>query len=152
MGNEVEPMLTEELVTLLQKERFVTIATIDFELTVPNVSAISWIYALNKEKIRFSVDNRSRIIQNIRNNPGVVITLIGNGSTYSITGNATILFEKIEGIKLNLALVEVSIAEVRDVMFYGSQISVDPQYEKTYDSNAAAKLDRQVFEAMKKGV
>lgn len=34
-------------------------------------------------------------------------------------------------------------------MFYGSKISRDIEYEKTYDKEAAAKLDRQVMEAMK---
>jgi hypothetical protein len=38
---------------------------------------------------------------------------------------------------------------VRDVMFYGSKIVVEPQYDKTYDKNAAAKLDAQVMDAMR---
>jgi hypothetical protein len=46
--------------------------------------------------------------------------------------------------------MEVSIKEVRDVMFYGSKLSVEPSYEKTYDAEAAAKLDRQVMDAIKK--
>jgi hypothetical protein len=36
------------------------------------------------------------------------------------------------------------------VMFYGSKIAVEPRYEKTYDAEAAGKLDRQVMEALKK--
>ena len=35
-------------------------------------------------------------------------------------------------------------------MFYGSKIVTEPQYDKTYDKKAAAKLDKQVMEAMKK--
>jgi hypothetical protein len=35
-------------------------------------------------------------------------------------------------------------------MFYGSKIVTEPQYDKTYDKNAAARLDTQVMEAMKK--
>ncbi len=35
-------------------------------------------------------------------------------------------------------------------MFYGSKISSEPAYEKTYDKNAADRLDRQVIEAMRK--
>ncbi len=37
-------------------------------------------------------------------------------------------------------------------MFYGSKISVNPSYEKTYDPVAAAKLDKQVIEAIKKSL
>jgi hypothetical protein len=47
-------------------------------------------------------------------------------------------------------LVEISIKEVRDVMFYGSKIITEPQYDKTYDKVAAERLDKQVMEAMKK--
>lgn len=150
MANQVEPVLTDDLFNLLQSERFVTIATVDHETGSPNVSAISWVYAPSKEAVRFSVDNRSRIIENINKQAGVVLNLIGNGSTYSIAGNAKVVEEKLEDVPLKLALVEISISEVRDVMFYGSRIAVEPKYEKTYDAQAAAKLDKQVMDAMKK--
>lgn len=150
MANEVELKLTDELFSLLQMERFVTIATVDYETGSPNVSAISWVYAPTKETIRFAVDNRSRIVENIKKQSGVVLNLIGNGSTYSIAGEAKILQEKMEDVPLKLALIEISIKEVRDVMFYGAKITVEPKYEKTYDAQAAAKLDRQVKEAMQK--
>jgi hypothetical protein len=34
-------------------------------------------------------------------------------------------------------------------MFYGSKISVEPEYEKTYNKIAAEKLDHQVMTALK---
>ena len=57
-----------------------------------------------------------------------------------------------EEVPLKLAMVEITIEAVRDVMFYGSRISVEPQYEKTYDKKAAAKLDNQVMTALRKHV
>jgi len=149
MANQVEQKLIEPLFQALQKERFVTIATIDHETGGPNVSAISWVYAPSEERIYFAVDNRSRIVQNIQNNPFVVMNLIANESTYSISGKAHIKIEKMEGVPLKLALVEITITEVRDVMFYGSKISLEPKYEKTYDPRAAAKLDNQVMTALR---
>ncbi|MCT8139074.1 pyridoxamine 5'-phosphate oxidase family protein [Anaerobacillus sp. CMMVII] len=150
MANQVEAVLTDELFQILQKERFVTIATVDYETKGPNVSAISWVLAPTKDKIYFAVDNRSRIIQNINQNALVVLNIIGNESTYSISGTANVKVEKMDEVPLKLALVEIQIKEVRDVMFYGSKISVEPQYEKTYDKEAAEKLDNQVMTAMKK--
>lgn len=150
MANQVEVLLTDELFEFLQKERFVTIATVDHETSGPNVSAISWVFAPTKEAVRFAVDNRSRIIENIKGNSQVVLNVIGNESTYSISGTASVKVEKLEDVPLKLALVEIQIKEVRDVMFYGSKISVEPQYEKTYDKEAAEKLDNQVMTAMKK--
>ena len=150
MPNQVEPRLIKPLFDELQKERFVTLATVDYETGGPNVSAISWILAKDEETIYFAVDNKSRIIQNITHNNKVVINLIANESTYSIQGEASLKEERLQGVPLKLALVEIKINEVRDVMFYGSKIVTEPQYDKTYDKNAAARLDKQVMEAIKK--
>ncbi len=150
MVNQVEPRLIEPLYNALQKERFVTLATIDHETGGPNVSAISWVLAKDDGTILFAVDNRSRILKNINHNNLVVINLIANESTYSIQGEASIKEERLKDVPLKLALVEVAIKEVRDVMFYGSKIVTEVQYDKTYDKNAAQKLDNQVMEAMKK--
>jgi uncharacterized pyridoxamine 5'-phosphate oxidase family protein len=150
MANQVEPKLIKPLFDELQKERFVTLATVDHETGGPNVSAISWLLAKDEQTIYFAVDNRSRIIENIKSNDNAVINLIANESTYSISGKASVKQEKLEGVPLKLALVEISINEVRDVMFYGSKIVAEPQYDKTYDKDAAARLDKQVMDAMRK--
>ncbi|WP_174733787.1 pyridoxamine 5'-phosphate oxidase family protein [Mesobacillus harenae] len=150
MANQVEPKLIKPLFNELQTERFVTLATVDFETAGPNVSAISWVLAKDEETIYFAVDNRSRIVENIKANNKAVINLIANESTYSISGEAALKAEKLEGVPLKLGLIEIKIQEVRDVMFYGSKIVAEPQYDKTYDKDAAARLDRQVMDAMKK--
>jgi len=150
MANQVEPKLIKPLFDELQKERFVTLATVDYETGGPNVSAISWVLAKNEGIIYFAVDNRSRILENINNNNNVVINLIANESTYSIQGEASVKEERLPGVPLKLALVEVTINEVRDVMFYGSKIVTEVQYDKTYDKKAAERLDNQVMDAMKK--
>ncbi|MFT9600812.1 pyridoxamine 5'-phosphate oxidase family protein [Mesobacillus sp.] len=150
MANQVEPKLIKPLVDELQKERFVTLATVDHETGGPNVSAISWVLAKDEGTVYFAVDNRSRIIENIKSNDKAVINLIANESTYSISGTASVKQEKLEGVPLKLALVEINISEVRDVMFYGSKIVAEPQYDKTYDKDAAARLDKQVMDAMRK--
>ncbi|WP_066289565.1 pyridoxamine 5'-phosphate oxidase family protein [Bacillus sp. FJAT-29937] len=150
MANQVEPKLMKPLFDAMQQERFVTLSTIDFETGGPNVSAISWVLAKDEGTIQFAVDNRSRIVQNIKENKKAVINLIANESTYSVAGDVAVKEEKLEGVPLKLALLELSIQEVRDVMFYGSKIISEPQYDKTYDKDAAARLDKQVMDAMKK--
>ncbi|WNF35597.1 pyridoxamine 5'-phosphate oxidase family protein [Bacillaceae bacterium IKA-2] len=150
MANQVEVMLTDELFQFLQEERFVTIATVDHETGGPNVSAISWVYAPNKETIFFAVDNRSRIIENIKADSQVVLNVIANESTYSLSGTGIVNVENLADVPLKLAAVELKLKEVRDVMFYGSKITTRPEYVKTYDKEAANKLDHQVMSAMKK--
>jgi len=150
MANEVEPMLIKPLYDELQKERFVILATVDYETGGPNVSALSWVLAKDEKSIYFAVDNRSRIIQNIQENNQIVITVITNETTYAISGEAHIRVEKMEEVPLKLALVELRVNEVRDVMFYGSKIIAEPKYDKTYDPAAAARLDKQVMDTIRK--
>ena len=149
MAESIATQLTDDLLPLLKKERFVTLATIDHETGGPNVSAISWIYAPDSAVIRFAVDNRSRIVQNINNNNNVILNIIGAGSCFAISGKASVAIEKLENVPLKLARIDIQITEVRDVMFYGARISTEPAYEKTYDATAAAKLDKQVMDALK---
>lgn len=149
MANVVEPTLTDDLVQTLRKDCIVMVATTDFEKQVPNVSAISWVYAVSKTSIRFAVDQRSRIVENIRHSTGVVLTIMANESVFSISGAGEILTDRMESIPLKLTVIEVNVKEVRDVMFYGAKLATEPTNEKTYDLRAAKKLDNQVLVGMK---
>jgi hypothetical protein len=148
MANQVEQVLIEPLYQALQKERFVTLVCLD-ENKKFLVTSISWVFAKNTNTILFSIDQRSRIVRAIQENPQVVISVIANESVYSIHGNAHVKIETLEGIPLKLSAVEIQVTEVFDSMFYGSKMSVEPEYEKTYDKNAAAKLDQQVMDALR---
>lgn len=148
--NRIESKLIPALFEEFQNEKLISVSTVDHETGGPNLSAISWVYAESEERILFVVDSRSRIIKNVEGNPLVVLNIIANESSYAISGKAKMKSEKLLNVPLNLSLISLDIEEVRDVMFYGSRISVEPQYEKTYDKEAAGRLDRQVIEAMKK--
>ncbi|WP_456275635.1 pyridoxamine 5'-phosphate oxidase family protein [Bacillus sp. AK128] len=150
MANRVDSNLSTDMFDYLQQERLLTISTIDYETGGPNVHAISWAFAPDRESIRFVIDNRSKIVKNIRSNPLTVLTLFISDTTFSISGEAYLREEDLQDVPLKLALFELKVNEVRDVMFYGSKITMGPSYEKTYDLDAASKLDRQVMESIKK--
>ena len=80
MANEVETQLVDALYDELQTERFATISTIDFETNGPNVSAISWLVAPTKQKIRFAVDVKSRIVENNKHTNKAVVNIHANES------------------------------------------------------------------------
>lgn len=150
MAETVATSLSEDLFQLLQQERFVTLGTIDHETRGPSLGSVSWVVAITHQAIRIAIDNRSRILANLQKEPKVVLHLIGGGSSYEISGRASTLAQRMEEVPLKLAKVELAIESVRDIMFYGSCISVEPEYEKTYDKHAAAKLDQQVMAALRK--
>jgi hypothetical protein len=150
LANRIESRLIPILFEELQKERFITVSTVDYQTGGPNVSAISWVYAESEDKLLIAIDSRSKIVKNIKATPLIVLNIIANESSYSICGRAELKTEKLKDVPIHLSLILCAINEVRDVMFYGSKISAEPQYEKTYDKEAADRLDRQVIEAMKK--
>jgi uncharacterized protein YlzI (FlbEa/FlbD family) len=150
MADQVVSALTDTLLAKLQQEQYVVLATVDVESKAPSVHAVSWVYAPNPNQIRFAVGQRSRIVENIEANPNVCITLIGAGSTYAIEGKARVVEKPMADVQIKLAKVVVDVAAVRDVMFYGAKIDQEPTYVKTYDEEAAAKLDNQVMSALKK--
>ncbi|WP_400163161.1 pyridoxamine 5'-phosphate oxidase family protein [Brevibacillus sp. TJ4] len=151
MSETISQTLSEDLFSLLQNERFVTLATIDYETGAPALHSLSWAYAVTPQLIRFAVDNRSRILTNITKHAKVALHLIGAGSSYAIDGLATVKTRQMDSVPIKLAMAEMAIVSVRDIMFYGSRIRVEPQYEKTYAQHAAEKLDRQVMTALKQG-
>lgn len=140
--------LSDDMFEYLQNFQLVLLTTVMGE-DEPFVNAISWTYANSKNSIRFAVDNRSKIIENIKDNANIALTIFHNSSLYTIYGKASIVKDMIEEIPLKLAMVEVAINGIYDVMFYGSKISVMPEYKKDYNPVAAEKLDKQVIDALK---
>lgn len=148
MAKDIAKELSDDLYQQLQTFDLVLLSTI-FENSQPFVNAISWVYAPSTRKIRFSVDSKSQIIANIKANKNVTMTIFSGETIYSIIGQSNILTEEIEGIPFKLAIVEVEVESVHEVMFYGSKIISLPSYEKTYNPTAAEKLDQQVLNALK---
>ncbi|MGA9288938.1 MAG: pyridoxamine 5'-phosphate oxidase family protein [Anaerobacillus sp.] len=142
--------LTDALEAFFEGEKLVMLSTVDYESDTPNVSAISWVKCLDKRNIRFSVTSNSRTVQNVQRRSGVVLTVIGLETVYSIHGEATILEEAMAGVSLKLAKINVEIDQVMETMFWGAKITTEPQYEKTYNKKKAEELDAEVYQALMK--
>ena len=148
--SEIITSLDEKLFSELQNEKLVLLHTIDTDTGAPTSSAISWVCAPSAETIRFAVDQRSRLVANVKANAKVSLTIFANNTVNIVYGQASIVVDALEEVPFKLTCVDIHIESVRDGMFYGSRISVEPAYEKTYDKRAAEKLDSEVFAAMKK--
>jgi hypothetical protein len=147
---EPDKQLPDKLYQRLQHERFVLLHTIAEESGTPTSNAISWIYAVNSSKLRLAVDARSKLVANMRANPQAAVTVFAAGTVYAIYGQAVIVTEALADVPIKLACFDIAISEVREAMFYGARITVEPEFVKTYDKRAADRLDNQVFAAMRK--
>ena len=150
MAEKVTDKLSAELVNYLQGERMVTVASIDADNGSPNILTISWLLAINDTTLRFAIDSRSKLLTNIGKDDRVTVSVLGAGSAYAITGRARKYVDKLEDCALNMSGVQIDVEAVRDVMFYGGKLTVEPAYEKTYDKALAEKYCNEIYTALRK--
>lgn len=149
MKNDVTA-LDAQLVAQLQHEKLVLLHTIDHESGAPTSSAISWVTAPNEGKLRIALDQRSRLVANLKQNPKASVTIFALHTVHVVYGQAVPVHEHLPEVPIKLACFDIQVETVRDGMFYGARIATEPEYEKIYDKRAAQKLDTQVFQAMNK--
>lgn len=148
--SELVTQLSEALFETFQSETFVLLSTVDQESGGPTSSAISWIYAQDHYTLRFALDHRSRLVNNIKLQPRVTVTVFGEDTIYAINGTAVTVQDPLEGVPFKMCCFDLKIDAVRNALFYGAQLASAPAYAKVYDQRAAELLDNQVFAAMKK--
>jgi hypothetical protein len=148
--SETLSLLNESLLTMLQSETFVLLNTVDAETGGPTSTAISWIYAVSPSVVRLAVDHRSRLVNNMKVNPLVTVTVFGDGTVHAINGHAVVRQDPLLDVPFKMCCFDIEIEAVRNALFYGAQLDSAPRYAKVYDQRAADKLDGQVFAAMKK--
>jgi len=150
MAEDIMTGLSEPILEQLQHETFVVLNTIDSDTGSITANAISWIMAVSPEKLRIAIDQRSKLIANIKAHEQLTLSLFAASTFYTIQGRGRVIHEKLDEVSIKLSCIEIEIDAVREAMFYGSRISVAPEFERTYDKRAADKLDSQVFAALKK--
>lgn len=150
MADKLMNTLSTELVDYLQGERIVSLASIDADNGSPNILCISWLLATDESTIRLAVDGRSQLLKNIEKDNRVTVNVLGAGSAYAIMGTASKYTDKLEGVALNMAGVEIKVEQVYDVMFYGGKLTTEPGFEKTYDKALAEKYDTEVYTALRR--
>jgi hypothetical protein len=139
--------LSPELASSLQGEKMVSLITVDAKTKLPQLSVVSWVNA-NPEgtQIKVALGHKASSITNILNNPTVIVGMIAEGSCYSVRGRAAVS-EVIEKT-MKFCVVTIDVEEVENVMFYGGKVTVEPEYEKTYNPELAKKLDTEVYELL----
>ena len=136
--------LNSELIKLLQGEKIISLITNDVKTGQSDLAMISWVVANSEgDRINFAIGHNASSARNIQNDPNVILGVIGAGSCFAIKGNGKVS-EIIEGT-IKIRIVSVEIESVEDVMFYGGKITMEPEYEKTYNKELAEKLDNEVY-------
>lgn len=145
---KAENKLSQELIDFLQGERMVSLVSIDENTGLPDLTTLSWVLAdASGERLNFAIGHNAQSAKNIQKNPNVILGVIGAGSTFAIKGKGEVsdVIEK----TMKMRVVNVEVEQVEDVMFYGSKVTTEPAYEKTYNKDLAEKLDNEVYEVLR---
>ncbi|WP_256846783.1 hypothetical protein [Paenibacillus sp. Pae108] len=140
--------LTPEMVDALQGNNIVLLNVVEKESGAIYSTALSWVYAVNATTIRFAIDAKSDFIKIIEQDPAVLLNFTAQESVFSLTGKASVKVAKTEGLTLKLALIEVQVEGIRDIIFYGGEITTKLEFVKTYNADLVKKLDTEVKEAI----
>lgn len=146
---ETRTELSAELHDYLQGPNLVLVTTLDADTGWPTNNLITWVVSLDRRRIRLAADAGGRVLGNIRQNDRVLLTVMTHGACHGIEGHARIVADELEGVSLKLGCAEVEVKAIRDVTFWGGQITAEPQYTVTYDQNLKENLDSTVFQAMR---
>jgi hypothetical protein len=121
LGNE----LPERAMNYLQVGRLVILSTVD-ERGWPDCAPISWITALDSRTLRFAVSPQVSTYRNIVKNDRVMLELLGGAMTLGISGTARIMTENMPDVPFPMAMVEVTVEEVKDDSVIGRGIEGEP--------------------------
>lgn len=115
--SEAVAQLNETLLSMLQSETFVLLNTVDAETGGPTSTAISWLYAVSPSTVRLAIDHRSRLVNNMKVNPLITITVFGEGTVYAINGSAAVRQDPLEDVPFKMCCFDVEIQAVRNALF-----------------------------------
>lgn len=146
--SRVDSELPEDIAEQLQGQTIVILNVVARESGDIYSTALSWAYAVSRKAIRFAIDAKSDVVGMIKEDPRVVLTFASGESVYAVKGAGVVKIDKTEGLTLKMALIEVSVQEVRDIMFYGGKIVTPLAFVKTYNAELVRKLDDEMKQAL----
>ncbi|AJY74536.1 pyridoxamine 5'-phosphate oxidase family protein [Paenibacillus beijingensis] len=140
--------LTAGMRSELQGQNIVLLNVVNKENGDLFSTALSWVYAVGPKTVRFAIDAKSDFVRILKEDPKLVLNFISHETVYSIKGNAVVKVAKTEDLTLKMALLEVDVKEIRDIIFYGGKIVAQPAFVKTYKAELIKKLDDEMKNAL----
>ncbi|MDT3428228.1 hypothetical protein J2Z22_003819 [Paenibacillus forsythiae] len=140
--------LTAGMISELQGQSIVILNVLNKESGDIFSTALSWVYAVGPRTIRFAIDAKSDFVRILKEDPRLVLNFFSHETVYSIKGIAVVKVSKTEELTLKMALLEVEIQEIRDIIFYGGKMVTLPTFVKTYKAELIKKLDNEMKNAL----
>ncbi|WP_079913745.1 pyridoxamine 5'-phosphate oxidase family protein [Paenibacillus sp. 32352] len=140
--------LSAEMIEQLQGQTIVLLNVVNKETGDIYSTALSWVYATDSGTIRFAIDAKSDFVRIVQEDPRVLLNFVSKETVYSVKGAASVKVARTEELTLKMALIEVQVQEIRDIIFYGGKIVAQPAFVKTYNADLIKKLDDEMKQAL----
>lgn len=140
--------LSAEMIEQLQGQNIVLLNVVNKETGDIYSTALSWVYAIDPGTIRFAIDAKSDFVRIVQEDPRVLLNFVCGETVYSVKGAAAVKVTRTEELTLKMALLEVQVQEIRDIIFYGGKIVAQPAFVKTYNADLIKKLDDEMKSAL----
>lgn len=140
--------LSAEMIEQLQGQNIVLLNVVNKETGDIYSTALSWVYAMDSGTIRFAIDSKSDFVRIVNEDPRVLLNFVCGETVYSVKGAADVKVARTEELTLKMALIEVQVQEIRDIIFYGGKIVTQPAFVKTYNADLIKKLDDEMKQAL----
>jgi hypothetical protein len=140
--------LSTDMMEQLQGQNIVFMNVVNKETGDIYSTVLSWVYAVSPKAIRFSIDAKSDFVRILQDDSRLVLNFVSQETVYSVKGKASIKVAKTEELTLKMALLEVEVEEIRDIIFYGGKIETQPKFIKTYNADLIKKLDDEMKNAL----
>lgn len=142
-------VLSEAVVRQLQGEKLVFVVSVNATGEI-HATAISWLVAVDESLIRFAISPKSRLLENIKQQPRIKILVTLPGDVLAVEGKARVQPDPIPDVAFPMSCVEVEVDKVDDIMFYGGLVISEAKYEKTYSAELSKKLDSAIYKTLRK--
>lgn len=147
MANKATFELTRAQQDTLNEMPLTFLVAFDEAKRWPITHAISWVQARDAVTIRLALTRNSHVITMLMKERTASLIFIESGQTYNVVLTQLQEFDPTVKPSLHLRFFEGHVEEVRNISFYGAAFG-QPDIVKTYDIEAAEKLDREVKESL----
>lgn len=140
--------LSPDMVEQLQGKNLVLLHVLHPESGIVYTTALSWVFAVHSGTIRFAIDAKSDYVRLLQQDSRLSLSFMAAETVLSVQGEAVVRVPLTEELTLKMALIEVEVKEVRDIMFYGGKMTSGPIFVKTYKQELINKLDNEISKAL----
>ena len=121
-------VLPPEAVKILQGETIVMLNVLDRTSRSVCSTALSGVYAVDGNTVRFAMDARSEFVGRLREAPRLSLHFICDGAMRIAAGRAKVEAANAGAASAKPAWIEMKIEEVREAVFHGGRVMFHPEF------------------------